>query len=92
MHRPSPPRRRPTDAPSTAGQFTMFNSRETSSFRTFEIGHPAFAAAAASSIFALSAPGAVTFVVSALYVSVRFTKVMSQVVSIDFGVMPRSPS
>jgi hypothetical protein len=70
----------------------MFNSREISSLRTFEMGHPALAAAAASSILALSAPRAVILVVSALFVSVRFSKVMSQVVSIDSGVMPRSPS
>jgi hypothetical protein len=77
----------------TAGaQFTTLNSRAISSSRTFEIGHPALAAAAASSIFVLSAPRAVTFVVSALLVSVRFSKVISQVVSIDSGVMPRSPS
>ena len=56
-------------------------------FSTFDIGQPALAAAAAASTLAWSAPRAVTVVRSALRVSVRFSNVTAQVVSMASGVM-----
>jgi hypothetical protein len=70
----------------------IVRSRAISNLSTFEIGQPAFAAAAASSTFALSAAGALTVVWSILLDKVKFSKVIVQLVSTDSGVMPRSPS
>src|SRR5690242_17245864 len=63
-----------------------------SSLRTFEIGHPTLAAAAASSIFAMSAPAAVAVVGRTLFLRVLVSKVISQGVSMDSGVMLGSAS